>query len=78
MEEYMKAIRDKLLYIMGAEEYTNAEMAQKCGISKRKLEEIIYGEKKGIYLETLYRISKNTKISISELLEGGNIRTFAH
>lgn len=75
MEQYMKALRDNLNYIMGMEEYTNAEMAERCGISKRKLEEIIYLEDKGIHFSTLCRISESTGISIAALItnERGNM-----
>lgn len=68
MEQYMKALRDKLLYIMGAEDYSLREMSVQCGISKRKLCEIIYAEKKGIRLDTLVRISENLGMSVPELL----------
>lgn len=53
---------------MGADELTNSQMAKKCGISTRKLEEIIYRENKGLRLETLVKISDNLAISLPDLI----------
>lgn len=53
---------------MGKDELTNEEMAKKCGISKRKLEEIIYRENKGLRIETLVKISDNLAISLPDLI----------
>lgn len=53
---------------MGADELTNSQMAKKCGISTRKLEEIIYRENKGLRLETFIKISDNLAISLPDLI----------
>ena len=69
MDEYMKSLRDKLLYIIGAEDYTYREMAVQCGISERKLEEIINRRTpKGLHFSTLVRMSEYLDIPISELI----------
>lgn len=56
-----------LLDEMGKEEYTIAEMAKKCGISERKLCDIIYKKDKGLMLETLMDICENAEIKYSEI-----------
>lgn len=68
MKRYLHKLANNLLYIMGKDELTNAQMAKKCGISKRKLEEIIYRENKGLRIETLVKISDNLAISLPDLI----------
>lgn len=68
MEEYIKTLGENLLDLMGQEKYTLDEMSRKCGISKRKLCQIIYREKKGISLGTLDRISCAIQMPISNLI----------
>lgn len=68
METYMKNLGDYLNNIIGMEEYTIAEMADKCNISKRKLCEIVCREKKGIQFYTLVRISQALGTPISVLI----------
>lgn len=58
-EKIINKLADILLYEMGKDELTNTEMAKKCGISKRKLEEIIYKENKGLRIETLVMICRS-------------------
>lgn len=72
MEEYMNTLKENLNYIMGYDELTYKEMAKRCGISERKLQEIIYREKKGINFSTLCKIAKNLNIPISKLIEQKN------
>lgn len=69
IDEYLDNLRDNLLYEMGKDELTNVEMSKKCGISERKLEEIIYRTPKGINFSTLVKISENLDIPIQKLLE---------
>lgn len=68
----IKKLSEIILYEMGKDELTNAEMAKKCGISKRKLEEIIYLENKGLYVETLMTICENLEIDYVKLFESKN------
>lgn len=58
-EKVINKLSEILLYEMGKDELTNSQMAKKCGISKRKLEEIIYRENKGLRIETLVTICRN-------------------
>lgn len=62
-------LSDILLDEMGREELTIGEMAVRCGISKRKLGEIIYREKKGLLLEILLTICESLKIDCAEILK---------
>ncbi len=68
-ERVVKRLSEILLYEMGKDELTNAEMAERCGISKRKFEEIIYREPKGMLLETFLKICKNAGINVSDALD---------
>lgn len=68
MSRYIKVLRDNIIHIMGLEEYTVKEMADKCGISKGKLEDILYRKEKGLTLDTLERISNTMQIPISLLI----------
>ncbi|MBD5495440.1 MAG: helix-turn-helix domain-containing protein [Lachnospiraceae bacterium] len=68
MKRYLNKLANNLLYIAGTDELTNAEMAKRCGISKSKLEEIIYRRNKGLRLETLVKISDNLAISLPDLI----------
>lgn len=83
MSGYIKILRDNIIYIMGMEEYTIKEMADKCGISKSKLEDILYTTR-GLTLDTLERMSDAMQIPISLLIgcdkvinpKSGNNATF--
>lgn len=66
-EKYIKRLADILLSEMGKDELTNAEMAKKCGISKRKFGEIIYGEDKGLRFETFVVICESARIEYNEI-----------
>lgn len=68
MKRYLLILANNLLYIMGKDELTVSQMAKKCGISKSKLEEIIYRENKGLRIETLVKISDNLAISLPDLI----------
>lgn len=65
----VEKLSEIILYEMGKDELTNAEMAQKCGISKRKLEEIIYKEDKGLLLETFMNICDGINIRYGEVFK---------
>ena len=66
-EKYIKRLSVIVLYEMGKHELTNAQMAKKCGISLRKLEEIICAEHKGIRFETFITICENAQINYSNI-----------
>lgn len=68
-ERVIERLSDILLGEMGKEELTISEMAVKCGISKRKLCNIIYKEKKGLLVETLLTICENMNIDCVEILK---------
>lgn len=72
--DYLDKLRDKLLDIMGAADYTMKEMSQKCNISERKLSEIINREPKGLCFSTLVRISDSLCIPISDLIGCENLQ----
>lgn len=64
----IKKLSAILLYEMGKDELTIEEMSKKCGISKRKLCEIIYIEEKGLNLETFLTICENIGINYADIL----------
>lgn len=68
-ERVIAKLSDILLDEMGKDELTISEMAQKCGISKRKLCNIIYREKKGLLVETLLIICERLEIDCAEILK---------
>lgn len=68
-EKVVKRLSEILLYEMGKDELTNAEMAKRCGISKRKFEEIIYREPKGMLLETFLTICQSLNLNASDVLD---------
>lgn len=68
-ERVIARLSDILLDEMGKEELTISEMAVKCGVSKRKLCNIIYREKKGLMVETLLTICENLNIDCAEILK---------
>lgn len=67
VENVISNLSEILLYKMGRDELTLNEMAKKCGISKRKLCQIIYKERGGISLEILIRICENADIEYSKI-----------
>lgn len=74
-ERVIERLSDILLDEMGKDDLTIKEMAAKCGISKRKLCEIIYKEKKGLLVETLLTICDNLDIDCADILKN-NIKNF--
>lgn len=58
-EKVINKLSEILLYEMGKDEITVSQMAKRCGISKSKLEEIIYRRNKGLRIETLVTICRN-------------------
>ncbi|MGN0480364.1 MAG: helix-turn-helix domain-containing protein [Lachnospiraceae bacterium] len=66
-KECIMRLSDIINYQMGADELTNAQMAKKCGISKRKMEEILYMENKGLRLDTFVKVCENLKIEYSQI-----------
>lgn len=68
-EKVIAKLSDIILDEMGRDELTIEEMAERCGISKRKLCDIIYKEKKGLLVETLLTICDNLKIDCAEILK---------
>lgn len=55
-KEVIKFLSDSISYEIGKEELTLNEMSKRCGISQRKLCEIIYQEEKGLNVETLLKV----------------------
>lgn len=78
MSKNLDNLRDNLLYIMGAEDYNIQEMSERCGISKRKLCEIINKESKGLNFSTLEKISNSLKIPISDLIGENTINKYGY
>lgn len=68
-KKVVKNLSEMLLYKMGKDELTILEMAKKCGISERKLCEIIHMEEKGLNLETFLNICDNININYNDALK---------
>lgn len=68
MKRYLRILANNLLYIMGKDEITVSQMAKRCGVSKSKIEEIIYKRNKGLRMETLVKISDNLTIPLPDLI----------
>ncbi len=69
---YIKSLSERLLYIMGTEEYTLNEMAEVCGISKRTLCDIVYRETSNVSMITLIKIANGIKVPMPELWQKQN------
>lgn len=69
VENIISNLSEILLYKMGQDELTLDEMAKKCGISKRKLCQIVSKEKHGITLETFIKICKNIQINYYDIFD---------
>lgn len=69
IEIVISHLSEILLYKMGQDELTLDEMAKKCGISKRKLCQVVNKEKRGITMETFVKICKNIQIDYSEIFD---------
>lgn len=63
-KEVIKILSDSLSYEIGKEELTLNEMSKRCGISQRKLCEIIYQEEKGLNVETLLKVCGEINIKV--------------
>lgn len=63
-KEVIKFLSDSISYEIGKEELTLNEMSKRCGISQRKLCEIIYKEEKGLNVETLLKVCGEVNIKV--------------
>ncbi len=63
-KEVIKFLSDSISCEMGKEELTLNEMSKRCGISQRKLCEIIYQEEKGLNVETLLKVCGEVNIKV--------------
>lgn len=68
MSESFNNLKENLLRIMWAKDYTIWEMSVQCDISTSELEKIIGGKHKDIYLSTLERISNSLEVPIADLI----------
>lgn len=68
-EKLIEKLSGILLDEMGKEDYTIAEMSEICGISQRKLCNIIYKEKKGMSIEIFLTICENVEFDYYSLIK---------
>lgn len=62
--DVVRVLSEIILYEMGKEDLTSREMAKRCGISKRKLDGIIYREDKGLTVGILLKVCKGVGIEL--------------